>query len=427
MRLRFLSHLLFALAAPAFAADVIEVPNPAAGIQSAVDAAQPGDVVLIAAGTYEEGVFVVGKGVSLVADGPVFLRRLEITDVPAGQTMLVDGFTVSTAGTVVTGFEVPLVVEDCAGSVRVQDCNLCGTPGFAGLVFGPMPYDGFPAAQFVRCDDVAVVGSSAEGGFGDTLFDEDIDGTATSGASAIEVEDSFVVIDGCELIGGFGGDILDTVTDPGGTGGSGVDVSGFGKTIVVGCTIVGGDGGNADCDFIGCGFGGGGGHGVLLTDGGSAALRDVDFTPGIGGLDGDFSTKADDGQIAAEFGGSARFLDAAARGFDATTPVREGGAVTLSFTGEGGDLVALYTAFDGSWTPLGAGGQGVFLLGAPLLFGDLFVGAIPAGGTLIVPLAVPDLGPGVEGLDVHAQALFGAGRQMLVGSARAITLLDAAF
>ncbi|MHC4923537.1 MAG: hypothetical protein ACYTG4_05600, partial [Planctomycetota bacterium] len=53
--------VIAALATPAWAAKLVVGQGDYPTIQSAVDAANPGDVILVPAGTWEEGVDVIGK------------------------------------------------------------------------------------------------------------------------------------------------------------------------------------------------------------------------------------------------------------------------------------------------------------------------------------------------------------------------------
>ncbi|MBK7875510.1 MAG: hypothetical protein IPJ77_07125 [Planctomycetes bacterium] len=93
-----------------------------ADLQSAVDAAQDGDVLLVSdlpAWAPGPRVVIAGKDLTLVArgPGPVRAQALLVRDVPAGKHVLVQGITplAPTAG------GGGLALEDCAGAVRVVD------------------------------------------------------------------------------------------------------------------------------------------------------------------------------------------------------------------------------------------------------------------------------------------------------------------
>lgn len=106
--------------------------------------------------------------------------------------------------------------------------------------------------------------------------------------------------------------------------------------------------------------------------------------------------------------------------------MREGDDLVLDLTGEPSDVVLLFAALGAGHQPY-AVHHGVFLLGGPLLIVGLPVATVPAGGASSVELRIPELGPGVQALDVHVQAAFHDGSAVLLGGAVVATLLDDAF
>jgi hypothetical protein len=245
------------------------------------------------------------------------------------------------------------------------------------------------------------------------------------------VTNATVTVFDCRLSGGPGGSITDTVTYSGGNGGAGLLAREGALVEVHGSTLIGGDGGFADCDyFIGdCGIGGAGGDGIRLFDAGTHAIvRDNDYQPGSGGLNGDGQGTGPDGDdIDHGFSGStSESYPAGYRSLALNTPVREGGTLTVSVTGEVGDTVLLFAGLSGAQYPF-AKFQGVFLLDFPLVLESVPVGVIPGSGSLDIPLVIPDLGPGLEAVDVHVQIVVDDGAGVLIGPAQVTTLLDGSF
>ncbi|MCB9899607.1 MAG: hypothetical protein H6825_16490, partial [Planctomycetes bacterium] len=186
-------------------------------------------------------------------------------------------------------------------------------------------------------------------------------------------------------------------------------------------------GGGADCDLFNCGSGGSGGDCLELHDPGSSAIaRDVVYEPGAGGGDGDGGGSGASGLPQRVLGGTTFDFTASYRDLDASSPVREGQLLTLDFAGEPGDALLLFAGIFGGHVNM-IGHQGVFLIAPPLVLPGVFVGVLPAGGLVAAPLVVPEMGPGIEGLDLHLQAVFDDGTTALLGPARVVTLLDAAF
>ena len=86
--------------------EILEVPDEYATIQEAVDAAQDGDTVRIAAGTYYENVEVTGKAISIEGDGLVELwpnddaAIIAVGGTPDDQWVKIEGLTFHSIHTV---------------------------------------------------------------------------------------------------------------------------------------------------------------------------------------------------------------------------------------------------------------------------------------------------------------------------------------
>lgn len=116
---------LFTAAASALAGETIRVPEDHDTIQAAVDAAGPGDTVLVSAGTYAESVTVAGKrGVSIVGEGDAVVDAdgaLVGIDVSDGSGVRITGITVRNMT------QTGIRIADST-SVRVTGCTIQG-PG----------------------------------------------------------------------------------------------------------------------------------------------------------------------------------------------------------------------------------------------------------------------------------------------------------
>lgn len=125
---------LLALTAPAFAGKLFQVdPNtgPYTSIQAAVDAAADGDVIHVASGLYAEEVVIDGKALVLTGAENAIVNdintltppssALTIRNVPAGKRVVVAGLRLRGYG---SGGTHALLVEQCAGSIRVEGTSL---------------------------------------------------------------------------------------------------------------------------------------------------------------------------------------------------------------------------------------------------------------------------------------------------------------
>ena len=117
------------LVSPAFAIANTHLVHPGDSIQAAVDAASPGDTIIVRAGTYRESVKIQTDGLTLRAKGSVTLKRLKYGDGRCYLPRHVAGFCV-----------VPTDFDPSVGSYtrRVRDVTITGfrIVGFDDGVFG---------------------------------------------------------------------------------------------------------------------------------------------------------------------------------------------------------------------------------------------------------------------------------------------------
>ncbi|MBL8768496.1 MAG: right-handed parallel beta-helix repeat-containing protein [Planctomycetes bacterium] len=102
MRRPIIVSLFTLFASSAFAA-VITVPGAQPNIQAAVNASNPGDTILVSAGTYEENVDIAGgfDGLTIKAKGKVILDCR-----PSGATGTGPGFAVASQNVTIQGFTI---------------------------------------------------------------------------------------------------------------------------------------------------------------------------------------------------------------------------------------------------------------------------------------------------------------------------------
>jgi hypothetical protein len=387
-------------------------------LQSAIDAAASGDVLLVRTGNYG-GITVDGKGLTIVADegatvnlGPDFLSESIVQNVPAGQTVALRGlhfdcFWPVSGGQLFVGNT--LTVRDCAGAVWVEDCTVI---------------QGRSSVRVVESADVTLVGCTLTG-FG---------GGVNPGGAACEVAGATVSLVGCTLTGGQGQNAANSSfppllkpASPGGHGLSVQNASTAGAVTLMACTAQGGPGGNPFTNGLFCEGPKNGGDGVRVGDFGGATpvVRHVDsvLLGGAAGAPIECTTPANPGVplsvtsgIAFEMAGQTPLLTSA-------TPTREGGAVSLTIDGQAGDSALLLV----SALPGGAfvfSKHGDLLLGGAVLVIPL--AALPVSGQLSLTATLPELGPGLEGVVVYVQAATCAAGDCTLGSGTALVLLDAA-
>ena len=90
-------------------------------LQAAIDAARDGDLILVRHGDYGAAK-IVGKGLHLavLGDDVVTSGDVELRNLAPGQTVLLSGLPATRPG----GLGPRLIIDGCAGSVRIHGCRI---------------------------------------------------------------------------------------------------------------------------------------------------------------------------------------------------------------------------------------------------------------------------------------------------------------
>ena len=252
--------------------------TPFLDVQSAVDAAVDGDVILVLPGTYAE-FDVTSKALALSAQGPVDITgTILVSDVGAGQYVVLDGFT-ATGQSAGSGFG--LLVRNNAGSVWVQDGVFTGSDADPSVCYD----DGHDGIRVAHSASVALVACSSSGGGASTHDSITIPLSIEMGGAGLFARSSTVSAFECQFSGGGQSSSFQACAfyQDGAWGGPGVgleDVSFF----AAGCLLVGADGGGGRGSGT-CSFGGPGGDGISCTAS-TAVLRSSTLLAGLGGSGG---------------------------------------------------------------------------------------------------------------------------------------------
>ena len=386
-------------------------PGGGALLQAAVNAAQPGDILLLRDGDYTDADVLATKVLSLVADTPsgtVHLRRLTIAPPPGSSgTVLTRGLVITPPALVNAhpaagltfqgsfGTNISAWVEDCAVTASQLDWPTLGFP----------PSSAGPGIDILIVAASSVLRSSATGAPG---FDAGVD-PATGGGRGIQSALGSLTVCESVITGGRGGDgfgVGPLSTD----GGSAIFVNG--TVSVMGCTLQGGDEGANNGTAVKPGPG-------LELGTGLATVRDSTLLVGAI-VDGGTATTP----VVTPPGSSSLAFPAAARSLAVSSPVREGALATLDLAGETGDGVWLWVAQSASYKLL-TSKQGSFMLGAPLP-SPLFLGAITdPSGELQLQFHMPSLPNGIDGAVLYLQSVMtpSAGGTVM-GSGSALLWID---
>lgn len=418
----FLVAVFVAYAGSARAADVLVVDGSGGGapflsVQAAIDAAAPGDVILIRSGHYD-GITIDGKGVTLIADAgadvtiggyipnsPLPPTANVVQNVPVGQAAVLDGITfhgyVVVAGSGGVFYVPALFLSSNAGQLWIERCDTDGTR--------PLEMESCAGVTVHRCDLTAI--SPALG-------------------SGVEVRSSSVTISDTTVIGAPGRDAgpnLFGFYSQGSEGGAGLTVSYDSAVVISGSTIRGGQGGDGlvlpFAPF--CVDARNGGAGLVANPSTpNAVIRTIDSTidgglPGSGGC-----LPASQGPAMSPSNAQVIAWNGAVLTLEVSSPLREGqvGSLTIGDGAVGTSVLLILGTMPSSLViPAGLGTSFVALPWTIVGLGTM------SGSTLSFSTTAPQLPPGVAGIAVPLQAAGCVGAQCVLGGGSALVLIDSSF
>ena len=401
-------------------------------IQAAIDAAQAGDVILVAPGNY--GPIDVPKGVSILGatSGGVVIDALftvgaVVHDVPAGERVVLSGLDVRATPLFGFGANFSIGVHDCAATVVLHDVR-------AGL----QPFSSGPGigVNLRDCERVLLLSSTIDGAGTDALAAVEVlrselfmadstvvgltnafSGFISSGAMGLRADESTVRVWRSTLEGGDGSGGKPVFPGTAGNGGAGLvaidsTVELFGGSVG---ELRGGDGGPPGL------FGaiGQGASGLVLEQ--SAVVRVQVGIPVSAGVDGDglggpTATMVD--------GTSSLVLESDVFPVISTTTalVASGTSAVLDLEGEPGSAHFLWAAAGLGPDLSIAGVEGVVVLDPSSL---LLVGVIPldGAGQAQLSVAVPAT-PSVLGAVVPLQSAAATASGLALSNPLVVTIPD---
>ncbi len=373
-------------------------PNAFAGIQAAIAAAAPGDVILVRPRPANPqlqwstlyAAITIDKSLTIAADTGADVRCWSATvqNLQPQDQVVLRGITFERP-TLLMNFGAPtLAVRDCSGLLLVEECAFRpATPVAVGVgpTFAAVEISGPPngpggAVTLVRCTLQGVGGYANNFGRGQQLP-----------ALGLRAERTACSLWDCTVNGGKGpGPLLSPVI----AAGPGAEALAFGDGTLFasGTTFTGGAGGDAQAP---CGPGGAGGDGVVLTL--PATAVEMLACQRRAGAGGNGCPAGPPGQALRAGPGTLVDLPGASAAVRASSPHRAGETMTLLHTGAPGGFCFGFLddrQFYGSTTSIAlAGTRHLLGYGGGAVFYGLWLG--PAGSaTLRVPLPAP---PGVQG------------------------------
>lgn len=384
--------LLAPLLVPALAARGVVTVDASGGgdfsdLQAAVDAAAPGDLLLVRSGAYS-GFAVDGKPLNVVADTGAVVTvagTVLVENIAAGTQLTLGGLEILIAPPPVTTQQLRIL--NCDGAVLVEDT----------LVRLAMDLDTFSLAPLISVSNAASVSLVR-------CRTDDAGHVATKvlglvSAPGIRVTGSTLHLFDCDIQG------LSSATT-GVAGESGVAIVGGSDVFASGSTFRGGDGGDAFVNaFFDCFDAGDGGHALEFVTPGSATLLDTGLLPGEGGeplLEWACNPPSPGSPVAGT--GTVTMLTLNARAQAIAAPVRDGDLLVATHSGADGDLVLALFSLSLAPTPF------LSVLNGPIL-PDLLslqfttLGVVPPSGELTTNFTVSFGQAGAAGI-AYVQGLF---------------------
>lgn len=352
-------------------------------IQTAIDTASDGDLILVREGAYGGNHVVDGKQLVLQAEGHVLLYGLEVPNLASDQFASVRGFELHAGAYTFRDNAGPLWFEDVTGRYDPFGWGTC--------------------LRFENCTSVVLKGC-------------DFRGYAGAPSATLHALGSTLALYDTSLTGAVG-----RLTQQ---GQAGLSLSAS-RVFAMGCSFEGGRGGETVPPPFPPGVPGPGGNGATLLDG--SVLEVVDTTA-IGGPRGGPQPHPLGAPYVVEPGSTLRRRPHPAGSMTGGSPLREGHTTQLVFAGEPGDLVQLYVSREpGEWkdSPRRIGPRALHKI-----LQVIPVGTIPPGGELAVDFTAPPIPGDWHGFFFQPAFLHqrdGALGSLVYGAPTQVHLLDAGF
>ncbi|HEX6812307.1 MAG TPA: hypothetical protein VF384_11835 [Planctomycetota bacterium] len=207
---------------------VVGPGQPFTTIPPAIAAAQPGDTVLVLAGTYtqtldiDKGIRLVGRGANLQLQLFPAFPAVDVHDVPAGETFAMSGFTLLPPPSALSTLR--LEVRNCAGPVAIRDLSSNNAQRWSiavlgceqvhiasSFVYGITSTDSMLVVEHCSTEPAAVTGMQVNSGnvvlVGSTLRG----GSGPFGGAGLRLSGGTAVATRCEIRGSPGWPAIETV------------------------------------------------------------------------------------------------------------------------------------------------------------------------------------------------------------------------
>jgi len=401
----------------------VTLVDPAGGdgtalLAAAITAAAPGDTLLLADGDYVGlgMTYTLKEGLRILpapGAGTPALLRLEIHDIPVGQTLVLRGLSLGAPSPIL--FYPPLHVFDCDGAVWLEDCTLRG--GDAVPAPGLLPASGQAPASVGTGSEVHFRHCTLRGGRGaDAVPEAGIPFAGGGGDGLLVDASSEIALHDCQVTGGDGGNgPTSTFFLASGRGGDALAIDG--DATVAACTATGGAEG-ADNDALPSVSGS-----AIVAFLASADVRVLSSMLTAGAVQGAGTASP----VISDPGGKVLLLDEPARSVVLPDQLREGEVGVLLLDGQPGDEAWVFLSANATLTPL-LGQKGTLALDLGSLTGPVEFGVLPSpDGVVPVPFALPELPAGIEAQTIFVQGVFLDADGSALGGASAITWIDSAF
>jgi hypothetical protein len=373
-------------------------------VQPAVDAAANGDVILVAPGLYT-GFQIVSKSLTIQAEpgASTWVQRgslpdlLAIRDTSGSQTVTIRGLRLSDAA------GGGIVLENCAGTVWIEDCVCLQLPTFYAYTEGLRAED---------CDSVVLVRSRFRGQGGRDVTGGVMWG-ALDGRDGLSALRSNIHAYGCIFEGGDGG-WGSSMPRAGWNGGHGLTMR-TGFLFLSDCYVEGGVGkyGPSAWDS------GQGGHGVNLSY--AAWARVLDSTA-VGGVS-EYPTMPDGLPFHVSGTSELVMIPGESLSCTITSPVREQETLRIDVEGPPNAIVGLVIGTV-PWSQYFDIASGSLLVSPPWMILDL--GVLGTTGTSRTTLLIPDVVGDCTFLFCQA-GYFDPVLGLILGEGSTILLLDSRF